>query len=129
LSVYLEWRGLLWERWIRICTDGAPSISGKIKGFVSLVKEKNPNVITTHCFLHREALVSKTIGEHLNKILSDAVAMINFIKQRPLSSPLFAKLYEGMEKDHVILLLHTDIRWLSKGKVLTRVFELRKELY
>jgi hypothetical protein len=67
-------------------------MTDKIKGVVSLVKEKNPNVITTHCFLHCEALVLKTIEEHLNKVLSDAVAMINFIKQHPLSSHLFAKL-------------------------------------
>ena len=40
LSVYLEERRLLWERCIGICTDGAPSMTGKIKGFVSLVKEK-----------------------------------------------------------------------------------------
>jgi hypothetical protein len=55
--------------------------------------------------------------------------MINFIKQRPLSLSLFAKLCEGTEKGHVTLLLHTDIRWLSRGKVLTRVFELGEELY
>jgi hypothetical protein len=117
-----------WERCIGICTDGAPSMTGKIKGFVSLVKEKNSNAITTRCFLHHEALVLKTIGEHLNKVLSNTVAMINFIKQHPLSSRLFAKLCEGMEKDHVIILLHTDIRWLARGKVLTRVFQLREEL-
>ena len=29
--------------------------------FVTLVKEKNPNVITTHCLIHYEALVSKTL--------------------------------------------------------------------
>ena len=117
MSVYFEERRLLWERCIGICTDCAPSMTGKIKGFVSLVKENNPNVINTHCFLHREALVSNTIGEHLNKVLSDAVDMINFMKQHPLSSRLFAKLCEGMEEDHVILLQHTDIRWLSRGKV------------
>jgi hypothetical protein len=67
-------------------------MTGKIKDFVLLVKEKNPNVITTHCFLHCEALILKTIGEHLNRVLSDAVPVINFIKQRPLSSHIFAKL-------------------------------------
>jgi hypothetical protein len=32
-------------------------------------QRKNPDVITTHCFLHREVLVSKTIGEDLKQVL------------------------------------------------------------
>jgi hypothetical protein len=35
---------------------------GSIKGFVSLAKNCIKNILTTHYFLHREALVEKTIG-------------------------------------------------------------------
>ena len=97
---------------------------GSVQGFVSRVKEKNPEVITTHCFLHREVLVSKTIGEDLKQVFDISVNMVNFIKQRPLKSCMFAKLCENMQKDHVTLLLHTEARWLSRGKVLTRVLLL-----
>jgi hypothetical protein len=82
----------------------------------------------THCFLHWEVLVSETIGEDLKQVLHVAVNMVNFIEQRPLKSRMFAKLSENMQKDHVNLLQHTEVRWLSRGKVLTGVFELREEL-
>jgi hypothetical protein len=110
LSSYLESCGLSWSRCVGISTDGGPSIIGSIKGFVTLVKEKNPNVITTHCFLRREVLVSKSIGEDLKQVLDLAVNMVNFIKQRPVKSHMFANLTENMQKEHVTLLQHTKIR-------------------
>jgi hypothetical protein len=30
---------------------------------------------------------------------------------------------------HVNFLLHTAVRWLSRGKVFVRVFEMRQEIY
>ena len=47
---------------------------------------------------------------------------------RPLKYRLFTKLCAGMEAEHSSLIQHTEIRWLSRGKVLSRFYELREEL-
>ncbi len=108
LSSYLESYGLPWNRCFGICIDGAPSVIGSVQGFVSRMKEKNPEVITTHCFLHREVLVSKTIGHDLQQVLDINVNVVNFIKQCCPKSRLFARLCENMQKDLVACLLHTE---------------------
>ena len=47
---------------------------------------------------------------------------------RPLKHRLFTKLCAGMEAEHSSLIQHTEIRWLSRGKALSRFYELREEL-
>ena len=54
--------------------------------------------------------------------------MVNYVRQRPLKSRLFAKLCKSMESAHVSLILHTEVRWLSRGNILSRIYELREEL-
>ena len=56
------------------------------------------------------------------------IEMVNFIKTRPLKSRIFELLCKDMDSHYVRLLLHTEVRWLSKGKVLSRVIELQEEL-
>ena len=51
------------------------------------------------------------------------VRVVNLLKARPLNSRLFAELCS--DEDHQTLLLHTEVRWLSRGRILCRVFELR----
>ena len=54
--------------------------------------------------------------------------MVNYIKARPLKSRLSTKLCKEMEASNENLLLHTEARWLSRGKALSRVYELKEEM-
>ena len=61
-------------------------------------------------------------------MLHQVVEIVNYIKSRPIKSRLFEEHCKSMDSQHVRLLGHTDVRWLSKGKVLTRLHELQKEV-
>ena len=128
ISSYLEEIKVSWKSCIGICTDGAPAMSGHIKGFSAHVKELNGDILFTHCFLHRETLVTKYLPSELKIVLEQCVKMVNYIKSRPLKSRLFSQLCQAMEAKHESLLLHTEVRWLSRGKVLSRVLELKDEM-
>jgi hypothetical protein len=78
--------------------------------------------------IHREALASKKLNETLGSVLEDCVRIVNFIKTRTVNSRLFAQLCIESDAEHKHLLLHSAVRWLSRGKVLARVFGLRFEL-
>ena len=109
------------KHFISICSDGAAAM-------VSTVKKRNQKVIFTHCFLDREALFFKTLPANLVLALNDMVSMVNFVKMRSVKSCVFALLCEEMGTEHATLLLHTEVNWLSRGKVLPRMYELREEL-
>ncbi|XP_068228064.1 zinc finger BED domain-containing protein 5-like [Palaemon carinicauda] len=54
--------------------------------------------------------------------------MVNFMKSRPKQTRLFSILCKEMGSAHEGLLLHTDVMWLSRGEVLSRVHELRQKI-
>ncbi|VVC46493.1 Ribonuclease H-like domain, partial [Cinara cedri] len=81
-----------------------------------------------HCRIHREAIVSKKIPTKLKEVLDEAVKIVKFIKAKSLNSRLFEQLCKDMDSEHYQLLLHFEIRWVSRGKVLSRLFELRHEV-
>ena len=89
ITICLEKYGLSWDLCVGICTDGAPSMVGSVKGFASLVEKQNPNIVRTHCFLHREVLVSKITQNELKEVLNQVIEMVNFIKTRPLKCRIF----------------------------------------
>ncbi len=100
----------------------------KISGVVTKIKKKNREIEIIHCCSHRQALAVKRIPHDLKSVMDDVVKLVNLVKSRSLNSRLFTILCESMENVHSTLLLHTEVRWLSRGKVLTRFFELHEEV-
>lgn len=131
MSAFFDKHELQWKNLIGVCTDGAPAMLGSRSGFVQLVKEKNPNVITIHCFIHRQALAAKTLPKELYEVLKLCIKIVNYIKKSALNTRLFTALCEDLGSEHKILLLllfHSEARCLSKGNMLGRLFELRDEI-
>ncbi|XP_056123007.1 protein FAM200C-like [Rhinichthys klamathensis goyatoka] len=106
---------------ISVCTDGAPSMLGKHKGFVALLceQEKRP-ILNFHCIVHQEALCAQSCGEELREVMSLVVRIVNFIVARALNDRQFKALLDEVGSNYPGLLLHSNVRWLSRGKALAR---------
>uniref|UniRef100_A0AAY5L2Z6 HAT C-terminal dimerisation domain-containing protein n=1 Tax=Esox lucius TaxID=8010 RepID=A0AAY5L2Z6_ESOLU len=112
---------LLMDKLISVCTDGAPCMLGKNKGFVALLREHEKRAILSfHCILHQEALCSLTCDQELGEVMSLVIRVFNFIVARALNDRQFKALLEEVGNHYPGLLLHSNVRWLSRGKVLRR---------
>ncbi|XP_003247960.1 zinc finger BED domain-containing protein 5-like [Acyrthosiphon pisum] len=123
LSDFLISNSLPWEKVIDICTDGAQAMTGCKNGFIQLVKEKNPNIISSHCIIHRQALACKTLPESLNSVLNLAIKIFNCVKSNALNTRIFNVLCNELQSDHQTLIYHTEVSWLSKGNMLDRIYQ------
>ncbi|XP_025415283.1 protein FAM200A-like [Sipha flava] len=128
INAFFENNEISWSMCKAICTDGTAAFTGSKKGFRAKVNEISPSILFTHCMIHREALASKKLEPFVNEVLQDAIRVINFIKSKSLNSRLFMILCNEMGSDHTKLLLHTEVMWLSRGKILLRIVELKDEI-
>ena len=113
---FMEENGIEWAKLGSLCMDGAPAMMGKRSGFVALVKEKCPDVILTHCVLHRHALATKTLTKELGDVMVIVVATVNCIRARALNYRLFQVFCENIGAAYTHLLYYTEVRWLSQAK-------------
>ena len=125
---FFQQNNISWNHVVSLCTDGAPSMLDAKSGFTTLVKKRAPHIISDHCSLHRHAVASKTLPGYLKAVVKHVIECVNFIRARALNHRLFKVLCDKMGSEHTALLYHTDNRWLSRGLVLSRVFELCEEI-
>ena len=97
-----------------ICADGAPAMTGSIKGFVVRISEyeskeyENKRLTNLHCIIHQEALCVKSIA--LNDTLKDVNRIILHICANTLHHRQFREILQLSETSAEDILYHTAVR-------------------
>ncbi|RXN37666.1 general transcription factor II-I repeat domain-containing 2A-like protein [Labeo rohita] len=113
---------------ISITTDGAPAMVGRTNGFIALCKQSEyfPDFLNYHCIIHQQALCGKILN--MQEVMDVAMKIVCSVRARSLQRRLFRAHLEETGAEHTDLLLHTDVRWLSRGKFLARFWELLPDI-
>ena len=106
-----------------ICTDGAPATLGNRSGFAAFLKKEVATINVTHCMTHRQALASEL--KALKEVFGTCVWIVNYIRKNYKSHRIFPFFCSTVGNKHNILLYHTDVRWFSRGRAMTRFLKLR----
>ncbi|GBM84427.1 SCAN domain-containing protein 3 [Araneus ventricosus] len=109
---------------ISVAADGAPAMFGRYRGFISHLKRIIPGLIAIHCAIQLQHLVAKDLSDRLHQSLQFVINAVNKISSNALNTRLFALLCDKNDEDFQRQLLHTEVRWLSKGACLSRFYSL-----
>ena len=110
---------------VSITTDGAPAMIGREKGAVARMKEDNPELISDDCIIHQSVLCSTLSNEHA-EMMNTMMKMINFLRaSSSYQHCMLREFLRAFDANADDLLLHNNVRWISKGRVLERFWSMR----
>ncbi|MBN3307672.1 F200A protein, partial [Amia calva] len=113
---------------ISIATDGAPCRTGRERGLVARLRAHHPDLIAYHCIIHQMVLCA-SLEEKYAEVMTTVMRLVNFLRaSSALQHRLLRSFLTEVNAEFDDLLLHNNVRWLSKGKVLECFWTLRKEL-
>ncbi|KAK0147349.1 SCAN domain-containing protein 3 [Merluccius polli] len=96
---------------------------GREKRAVARIKEDNPELISYHCIIHQSVLCSTLSDEH-----AEVMKIINFLRaSSSYQHRLLKEFLREVEANADDLLLHNNVRWLSKVRVLERFWSIRRD--
>ncbi|KAM8966907.1 general transcription factor II-I repeat domain-containing protein 2-like [Pelodytes ibericus] len=120
-----------WAKLASVTTDGAPSMVGSKKGVIARInqemdKHNHSHPIAIHCLIHQQALCSKSLK--CDSVMKIVVSCVNFIRAHALNHRQFQKFLSELNVNYEDVLYHTEVRWLSRGRVLKRFYDLLPQI-
>ena len=120
-----------WSKLVNITTDGAPSMTGATRGLVGHINREmdergHTRPFTVHCLIHQQSLCGKVLK--MDSVMKVVVSCVTFIRAKALNHPQFQDFLSDLDAAYGDVLYHTEIRWLSRGKVLERFYNLLPEI-
>ena len=107
---------------IACVADCDPSMIGRYRGFIELLKAANPHLFRIQLVIHGQHLVEKNMSNRLNLFLKTVIKAVNKIKAQP--HRLFKQLCNENNEAFKCLLLLTKVKRSSKGNCLARFYSL-----
>ncbi len=98
---------------------------GREEGALARMKEDNAELISYHCVIHQSVLCSTLSDEHA-EVMNTMIRRINCLGVSHLHGML-CEMLRDVDANSNDLLLHNDVRWLSKGRVLERFWPIRTD--
>lgn len=116
------------DKLVSMTTNGAPAMIGRHSGFISHCKKDPdfPAFVNYHCIIHQQAICSKVMC--FNHVMTPVVRIINSIQSKSKQHRCFKLFLDELSAEYGELLFHTEVRWLSRGKVLHRFISLLSEI-
>ncbi|XP_072412142.1 general transcription factor II-I repeat domain-containing protein 2A-like [Chiloscyllium punctatum] len=132
VNACLDTLGLKWDKLVSVTMDGCPNPTGKNVGLLKRMQDKvteidpEQKLVFLHCIIHQQVLCKSVLK--INHVVEVVTKIVNFIRARALNHRQFVALLEENATDHRDIDYHTAVRWLSLGKMLKSVWDLREAI-
>ncbi|KAG7174117.1 General transcription factor II-I repeat domain-containing protein 2A-like 5, partial [Homarus americanus] len=106
---------------VKSCIENLQLDSSKVAGTTTLLENfLNRPLLKYHCIIHQESLCGKPLN--LQHVMLPVVKCVNKIRARALNRREFREYCEMLDLEYGDLVLHCEVRWLSRGQVLSSRF-------
>ncbi|KAF2885903.1 hypothetical protein ILUMI_20270 [Ignelater luminosus] len=128
IDEFITKSNISYDKMVSLSTDGAPAMIGKEKGVVKRIRDKNSGLISYQCIIHQAALCGK-LSATLKEVMDSFVKLINFMRSHSaLQHRHFKEFLSECDSAYSDLLQHNNVRWLSKGQVIERLWLIKEQV-